>query len=154
MYKFHAGMKTILLCGISSLLTGCQYWLIEEIHVIKNKKLFVEVWGKNSVLERNKVSGSPDAEIKIYTDDYTTLLTAETFTAGDQLEHEHEGARQIFSNQASNIRVGNSSGQYKMICVEFKLNNSNFDDYTKIGCVYADGYDGLPHEPTDGPFPP
>ena len=121
--------------------------------MIKNQSLYVEVWGKNKLIEKDKLTGNPDAEIKIYEDAYVTLLSAETFTAGDQLTNEEKGAEQVFSNQVSNIRVGNSSGQYKVICVEFMLKNSNFNDYMKLGCVYADGYNGQPNDPTDGPFP-
>ena len=150
MKKFQAG---ILCCFTGIAFSGCQYWQIEELHVIKNQKLYVEVWGKNMLVDKDKLTGTPDAEIKIYSDAYVTLLTAESFVAGDQLANEEKGAQQIFSNEISDIRVGNSSGQYKVICVEFRLKNSNFNDYMKAGCVYTDGYNGQPNDPTDGPFP-
>ena len=123
-----------------SFLTGCNEWDVKDIHVRKTERLYVELAGETTKL--SELEHEPTAKIKIYADPhYQRLIQTEEFLAGADLRKENKGKIQIFKHELSgDIRVGNSTGQYKVVCIEISIENSNLDGFERAGCAYTDGY--------------
>ena len=136
----------ILFCMLSSCRRP-QIWLLEGLVLGKNARYYPEIDGSNTKLDNR--SRKPKVEVRLTKGDYETLLRVDTFMAGDTLENAKENTQELFKHEFNGILVGNDLEQEKVICVEIRLEFSNYyPEYLKMGCVYADAFGDQPNNPT------
>ena len=77
-----------------------------------------------------------DLEIRIYTDEYKTLIYEEKQRLGKTLEEmDTKDKREIFTVPFKNLRLGGTANSYPKLCLEIKVDLSNIHDWSPVGCI-------------------
>ena len=97
----------------------------------------------------NLTKDGVECKIRLYSGGYGSILKEYETRVGEDLEKSGaENVPAIFTYPITDMRLGGTPNSYPDFCAEIQIDNSNFQDWFKVGCI---NYQDTPSEsPTGG----
>jgi hypothetical protein len=108
-------------------------WRVNELNIGRDSLNYAEVSGV--VVLKEGFGGGTTADVRYYDDGYNRLIVETSQTIGGDLEE--IDTRQVFEITHYEVYVQPAMGGYERVCAEFRADNSNFSDWTQVGCIPA-----------------
>lgn len=128
--------KILALTATAALLSACEntYDISEQQY---KKYMNKDIRMVGVVKLKKDTDDKPKLEMRYFRDeDYRTVILTQDQQIGQGLEHEGDSAE--FHVPTTQIRLGRTEGQYPIICAEFRVEDSNYPEWSKAGCLYAE----------------
>ncbi len=135
------------------ILQGCgAKWSVSEQRFFKYQNKDIRIAGVVELTEKGKrplnSDNGPQLEARFYTDEYLTVIHEANMRVGAELEKQGMiGKREIFKLPITDVRLGGTSNSYPKICAEIRVDSSNIEKWTPLGCV---GENDTPSESETG----
>jgi hypothetical protein len=117
------------------LATACEQdaeWTVEGLTLARDDLNYAEVSGTVTLESEGDMFGT-DAEVRYYSDQYETLIVKAEDIIGFDIEA--EGESQLFQITHYEVYVEPAYGGFDGVCAEFRADNSNHTDWTRLGCL-------------------
>lgn len=107
-------------------------WLVEGLTIGPDSLNYAVVSGTVTLQDDFATAGT-GAEVRFYSDEYETLIVEDNDTIGADLDD--AGTTQEFSLQHYEVYIQPAMGGYDRVCAEFRADDSNYEDWTEVGCT-------------------
>ena len=107
-------------------------WQVAGLEIARDRLNYAEVSG-TVTLQTSYAGLGTQAEARYYEDEYQTLIVTGSDYVGGDLEE--EGETQAFEITHYQVYVTPAIGGYDKVCAEFRADDSNFEDWKRVGCL-------------------
>jgi hypothetical protein len=107
-------------------------WSVDGLAIGRDSLNYAVVSGTVTLQDDFAPAGT-GAEVRFYSDEYSTLIVADSDTIGRDLEG--VGTTQAFEMSHYEVYVQPATGGYDRVCAEFRADDSNYEEWTEVGCT-------------------